>query len=222
MKNGNGKAIIFDMDGTLIDSEPLHLKAYQKLLAHYGHTWSEEDNREFLGRTDKIVTQAIARLLDLSVSPEQLVEMKEEILMDFLKESAFPRPGVMKVLDVAREKAVAMGVASSATLPTIEFVVDALKIRSYFKTLTSGEEVEQSKPAPDVFLLAAERLGAKPHDCLVIEDTLNGIKAAKAAGMACVAVPCDATRHQNHSQADVVYESLEQFDVAGWLESGVL
>jgi beta-phosphoglucomutase-like phosphatase (HAD superfamily) len=105
-----------------------------------------------------------------------------------------------------------MAIASSATLPTINLVVDRLGIREYFKTLTSGDEVTHGKPAPDVFLLAAKRLGIAPENSLVIEDTLNGMKAAKAAGMMCIAIPCEATMHQDHSIADVRMQSLAQIN----------
>jgi HAD superfamily hydrolase (TIGR01509 family) len=128
----------------------------------------------------------------------------------------------MAVLEKARDLGIPMAIASSATMPTIELVVDILKIRRYFKSLTSGDEVAHGKPEPDVFLLASQRLQVKAEDCLVIEDTVNGIKAAKAAGMTCLAIPCEATRHQDHSQADVQMQSLEQLDVDRWFETGVL
>jgi beta-phosphoglucomutase-like phosphatase (HAD superfamily) len=102
-------------------------------------------------------------------------------------------------------------------MQTIELVVDTLNIRKYFHNLTSGEEVEHGKPAPDVFLLAAKRLNTPPENCLVVEDTYNGLKAARAAGMKCLVVPCEATRHQDHSAADLLLDSLEQFNLQSWL-----
>jgi beta-phosphoglucomutase family hydrolase len=216
------RAIIFDMDGTIIDSEPVHLKAYQAVLNGFGVSYTEKENREFLGRTDAIVSQALIARYKLDLSVPGLIEIKERKLKELLSQSATVRDGVLAVLRQASASHVPLAVASSATLATIEFVVDALAIRHYFQTVASGDEVEHGKPAPDVFLLAAERLHVKPAACLVIEDTANGIKAAKAAGMKCIAVPCDATKHEDHSQADLVLPSLSQFDVNQWLKAGTL
>jgi beta-phosphoglucomutase-like phosphatase (HAD superfamily) len=92
-------------------------------------------------------------------------------------------------------------------------VVHTLGIRNYFRSLTSGDHVTNGKPAPDIFLLCAKNLGIEPAHCLVIEDTNAGIQAAKAAGMTCVAIPCPATAHQDHSQADRILSSLEELDL---------
>jgi HAD superfamily hydrolase (TIGR01509 family) len=209
------------MDGTLVDSEPLHLLAYQQLAERFNATYTEDDNREFLGRKDADVCRALVARLNINLTAEQVVALKEELLTKLLHD-AQPRPGVLDVLEKAHNLRIPMAIASSATMPTIELVVDILKIRRYFKTLTSGDEVAHGKPAPDIFLLASQRLSVKAEDCLVIEDTLNGIRAAKAAGMACLAIPCEATRHQDHSQADVQMQSLEQLDVDRWFATGVL
>lgn len=210
------EALIFDMDGVLIDSEPLHLLAYQKYLSKFDICFTAEDNHEFLGRKDLDCACALVEKHGLQIAPFQFVEQKEEILHELFKTQLQPRPGVFEILEQARGLSLRMAVASSATLPTIELVVDILKIRHYFLSLTSGDEVAHGKPAPDVFLLAAERLGASPERCLVIEDTQNGIKAAKQAGMLCVAIPCEATLHQNHSEADKRLASLHELALSPW------
>ncbi len=209
-------ALIFDMDGVLVDSEPLHLRAFQQMMQRYGHSWTEEENRRFLGQKDIEIAAIMIEELRMPLTPHSMVEEKEMILREIFKKELAPRPGLMTTLKTASTMSLPMAVASSATLPTIELVVDLLGIRSSFKTLTSGDEVPKGKPAPDVFLLAAKRLGAEPERCLVIEDTLNGIRAAKAAGMKCVAIPCDATRHEDHSLADLRLESLAHLNLSEW------
>jgi beta-phosphoglucomutase family hydrolase len=204
------RALIFDMDGVLVDSEPLHLLAYQELFSVHSIEYTEAHNQEFLGCKDIAMAHILVERWSLPYTPEQLVQNKETILARLLKSDAQIRPGVKKLLEEARALKIPCAVASSATLPTIQLVVDVLGIRQYFHHLSSGDEVEHGKPAPDVFLLAAKRLGVSPEHCLVIEDTANGIKAAKAAGMFCIAIPCDATRHQDHSQADMNLASLEE------------
>lgn len=207
------QGVLFDMDGVLVDSEPLHLQAYQELFSSLGVAYSEEDNREFLGRKDIVILEILTERHNLKRLPEELLEEKEAILAQLIKRHAIPRPGLLATLEKARALRLPVGVASSATLPTIELIVEVLGIGSYFLTLTSGDEVQEGKPAPDVYLLAARRLGIQPVRCLVIEDTAAGIRAAKAAGMYCVSIPCDATRHQDHSQADLRLNSLEEVDL---------
>jgi beta-phosphoglucomutase family hydrolase len=204
------RALIFDMDGVLVDSEPLHLAAYQELFHPHGIEYTEEHNQEFLGCKDIAMAHILVDRYKLSLTPADLVQNKETILARLLRQEAVMRPGVVQLLETAVALKLPCAVASSATMGTIELVVDVLGIRSYFQCLTSGDEVAHGKPAPDVFLLAAERLSVAPQHCLVVEDTFNGIKAAKAAGMYCIAIPCDATVHQDHSAADLNLRSLEE------------
>ncbi|MBY0547311.1 MAG: HAD family phosphatase [Candidatus Obscuribacterales bacterium] len=211
------KALIFDMDGVIVDSEPLHLLAYQELFGARDIPYTEEDNREFLGRKDMEMAHVLVERFQLTMTPAELVQAKERILARLLTEQAVARPGLYKTLESARAKNLHMAVASSATLPTIELVTTTLKVRDYFHNLSSGDEVPNGKPAPDVFLLAAKRLGVDPSCCLVVEDTLNGLRAALAGGMYCVAIPCDATRHQDHSEADLRLQSLDELDLASML-----
>jgi HAD superfamily hydrolase (TIGR01509 family) len=208
--------LIFDMDGVLIDSEPLHLIAYQELLEEFGICFSEEDNRPYIGRTDLELSQQLIALHNLPIEALHLVQKKEKILARLFETQLVLRPGVIKVLEHAKSISLPVAVASSATLPTIQLVVQALDIATYFQTLTSGDEVAHGKPAPDVFLLAAERISVLPINCLVIEDSFNGIVAAKSAGMHCIAIPCQATRHQDHTKADKILGTLESLDLDDW------
>lgn len=214
MKVSGMKAVIFDMDGVLVDSEPLHLIAFQEFFKRFDIGYTAEDNKEFLGRRDLAIAEVLISRHKLPMTPEAVVEAKEEILSRLLMEGAQPRPGVHDILAKLTAMDVPMAVASSATMPTIQLVTSTLSIRKHFSNLTSGDEVVNGKPAPDVYLLAARRLSIPPEKCLVIEDTINGIKAAKSAGMYCVAIPCEATAHQDHSLADARLTSLSDLPVA--------
>ena len=204
------KALVFDMDGVLIDSEPLHLIAYQRYLADFGLTFLEEDNHNFLGMKDLDCAKHLLERHKLDMTAIEFVERKEAVLHQLFKERLQVQPGVLQTLQKAFELQIPAVIASSATMPTIELVVELTGIRKYFRHLCSGDEVPNGKPAPDVFLLAAQRLGEKPSECLVIEDTFNGVCAAKAAGMMCIAIPCQATRHQDFAHADLVLNSMEE------------
>lgn len=210
------QALIFDMDGVLIDSEPLHLKAYQETLKDFGITFTEQDNRPFLGRVDLELAEHLVSRHQLPINALQLVDNKEENLARLFSSQLVPMPGVIEVLEHAQRLSIACAVASSATLPTIELITQRLSISRYFQTLTSGDEVPHGKPAPDVYLLAATRIGVLPINCLVIEDSFNGVLAAKAAGMKCIAIPCPTTRHQDHTKADKILGTLESLNLDEW------
>jgi len=210
------KGLIFDMDGVLIDSEPLHLQAYQEMLKDFGITFSEADNRPFLGRKDLELAEHLIAQHRLPLDALQLVEKKEQILGNLFSTLLKPMPGVIKTLVAAKRISLPCAVASSATLPTIKKVTQTLDIARYFQTLTSGDEVAHGKPAPDVYLLAAERIGILPINCLVIEDSFNGVLAAKAAGMKCIAIPCPTTQHQDHTKADKILGTLESLNLDDW------
>lgn len=202
------------MDGVIVESEPLHLIAYQRILAEHGIEYTAAHNQEFLGRKDIVIAEVLIKRHRLPHTPAAFVDKKEEILFDLIRDEGSARPGLFEILETGRQLKLPMAVASSATMPTIQLVMDTLKIRSYFHSLTSGDEVKHGKPAPDVFLLAAQRIGVEPEACLVIEDTLAGVSAAKSAGMRCIAIPCETTMHQDHSAADARLMSLAEVDLA--------
>lgn len=204
------QALVFDMDGVLIDSEPLHLLAYQKFLQDFGLTFLEEDNHKFLGMKDLDCAKHLVERHKLTITALEFVERKESVLHQLFVEQLKVQPGVLQTLENALKLNIPTVIASSATMPTIELVVKLTGTAKFFRHLCSGDEVTNGKPAPDVFLLAAERLGVKPSECLVIEDTFNGVCAAKAAGMMCIAIPCQATKHQDFAHADLVLASMEE------------
>lgn len=206
-------AVLWDMDGTLTDSEPLHFRAYQKWLAQFGIAFTEADYRQFLGATDLALCETLIALHKLSISAHQMCAEKEVLYAEIVKGEVALRPGVKRVLDVLSTNKMKTAVASSATKAAIDLMLGALQIKDYFQAIASGEEVAQSKPAPDVFLLGAKRLNVEPANCLVVEDSINGIRAAKAAGMSCLAVPCDWTRYQDHSSADFRLGSLADLTI---------
>lgn len=206
-------AAVFDMDGTLDDSEPIHCLAYRKVLERFGKVLSDDDyNRRFTGSTDNFIASSLIAEYALAISVQEFLEEKEALFIELIEGHAVALPGVVKTLEDLHARGIKLAVASSATLAAIETVLAALKIRHFFSVIASGEEVVNSKPAPDVFLLAARRLGVSPARCLAFEDSENGTRAATAAGMYCIAIPCQSTRGQDHSAAKLVLTSMEEFD----------
>ncbi|HEY9783800.1 MAG TPA: HAD-IA family hydrolase, partial [Candidatus Obscuribacterales bacterium] len=202
-------AVIFDMDGTLTDSEPLHHQAYQKVIAAWKAVFTEAEYDQFTGATDMAIAAYLIQKHNLPLSARDLIAAKEKEFVLIAREKSVLRPGVLQTLETIKDMGLRMAVASSAMLDGIHAVLDCLGIKHYFDVIASGEEVSNSKPHPDVFLLAARRLGADPRRCLVFEDSRNGVLAAKAAKMRCIAVPCPSTAGQNHGEADLKVDSFE-------------
>lgn len=184
------KAVLFDMDGLMIDSEPLHLQAFNNVLEKYGkHLTEEENTKRYVGfsktREDKTVTKK-------------------------LRNNVVALPGLMELLTDLKKDGYKIAIASSSRLETIKIVIGGLKISSLIGIVASTDEVEHGKPAPDVYLLAAKKLGMNPLECLVLEDAPRGVEAGKSAGMKVFAIPSSYTKGQDFSKADKVLTSLSE------------
>ncbi len=212
-------AIIWDMDGTLVYSELLHLSAYQQVLGAFGIEFSEQEYDQFAGATDAEIAAYLLQTHGnkLQLTAEQLLTAKEAAVAELIKKQVTLAPGVLHTLEKARSLGLRMAVASSSTLQTIELVLTSLNIRHFFEQIASGEEVAKSKPAPDVFELAALRLRVDKKRCLAFEDSKNGTRAAAAALMYCVAVPSPWTAHHDFSAANVIVAELDSFNLEGIL-----
>ena len=202
-------AILFDMDGVLMDSEPLHLRATQLALGDRPQSFTERDNRAFIGATDPEVFRVLRILFDLEASTTELVERKREHLIGLVRTEGRRLPGVPEVPLQLRGTGLRLGLVSASARPVIDAILEAVGLTGAFDTVVSGDEVPRGKPAPDGFLMAARRLGMAPERCFVVEDSRNGVLAAKAAGMTVAAVPGPATAHEDFSPADLILPSLE-------------
>ncbi len=203
------QAVLFDMDGVLVDSEALRLRATQAALGSRGASCTERDNRAFFGATDAEMLRLLRILFDLSESTVSLVEARTHHLLALVRSEARPMPGVPVVPRRLRATGLALGLASASPRRIIQAVLQTVGLDGCFQAIVSGDEVARGKPAPDGSLMAARRLAVEPERCLVVEDSRNGVLAAKAAGMGVAAVPCPATSHEDFSIADLVLPSLE-------------
>jgi len=201
-------AVIFDMDGVLVDSEPLGMEAMRRVMARQGVPYTEADNNEFVGRTTLEECRILKARHRLEADERDLTRQYVDILVDLIRERPRPMPGVPDVLGALLTAGYRMALASSAEPVVIATNLDALDLGRFFEAIVSGTEVARGKPAPDVFLETAKRLGLPAERCLVVEDSRNGLLAAKAAGMACAVIPCATTRHQDFREADYRLETL--------------
>ena len=182
-------AVIFDMDGVLVDSNPYHLAKWIEFLDHHEISYKEEELPEqILGKRNDT---AFRYFLGPDLKPEETHRLSEEIEETFrrvFKPHAKPLPGLDTLIKECHAAGIPMAVASSAVRSNIEFVVDALGYRPYFRTMVSGDEVTHAKPDPEIYLKAADHLGIDPADAVAFEDSYVGIGAVNNAGMKCVAI----------------------------------
>ena len=181
-------AIVFDLDGVLIDSEQVWNEVREELAGERGGHWSERAQRDMMGMSSPEWSRYMHEVVGV---PESAEEINREVVARMLDRFAGSPPWVPGALDVVRELAERwrLGLASSSNRELIDAVLAAGGIAGLFAATVSSEEVARGKPAPDVYLEAARRLGVDPAGCTAIEDSHNGILSAKAAGMRCVAVP---------------------------------
>ncbi|OGK78179.1 MAG: hypothetical protein A2W08_12670 [Candidatus Rokubacteria bacterium RBG_16_73_20] len=195
-------AVVFDMDGVLVDSEPMHVDAMREVLRPLGVAYTDRENREFFGHTDLEVFRALRARHRLPVDEHELTRRRTALLLRLTRRRTVPMPGVPEVPRRLHAHGYRLAVASSSAPELIRATVDQLGLARELREQVSGLAVGRGKPAPDVFLETARRLGVAPGRCLVVEDSRNGLLAARAAGMACAAVPCPATRHEDFAEAD--------------------
>lgn len=203
--------ILWDMDGVLVDTGDLHYLSWARTLAYYGADFSKDLFRQTFGMNNTGILEIVfGRKPDAKLLAE-ISELKEGWFRCSIKGQLAPMPGVLDWLNQLRALGVRQAVASSAPLLNVEAVVDELAIRPYFGALFSGFDLP-GKPHPATFLEAARLIGVQPDRCLVIEDSIPGVQAAKSAGMACIAVlttnPAEAL-----SQADLIVDRLDHLPV---------
>ncbi|MEJ6950788.1 HAD family hydrolase [Natronospora cellulosivora (SeqCode)] len=207
------KAVIFDMDGVIIDSEPIHYQVNQLLYKELGIKVSDEEYSTFIGVSNSDHWTILKKKYNLSDSIEELVMRQNEGNISHLQDSDEKAiPGILELLKELEENNIKIALASSSGMKYIEAVLDKFGIDAYFSVKVSGEEMDKGKPNPDIFLEAAKRLELNPEDCLVIEDSENGVKAAKKAGMRCIGHINPNSGNQDLSLADERVDSIEKLN----------
>ena len=200
------------MDGTIVNSLPFHKKAWQETFAKRGKDFTEADFKWANGRrNEEIIPHFLKRTMPLA-EVNVIADEKEATFRRLVQGSIKALPGVIELIEALAAAEYQLAVVSSTPEANIELVTKSLGIKKYFSLFVNGDDVREGKPSPQCFLLGAEKLGVKQKNCVVMEDAVVGVSAAKRAGMYCIAVSNTCPR-QDIAEADIVVDSLAEINV---------
>jgi len=201
------RAVIFDLDGVLADSEPWWNKIDATLLAEHGVTYRGEHHRNVLGVSYRLAVEFYKKTFDLSAPTEEMMRRRGEIATEFFANRIDLFPFTKQVLEELRQMnpPLRLGLATSSLSASARPFLHRHQLTPFFEVIITGEEVERGKPYPDIYLRAAEKLDVATDACLVIEDSLSGIAAAKAANMRVAAIPDSRFVHPREYESDADY-----------------
>jgi HAD superfamily hydrolase (TIGR01509 family) len=202
------QAVMFDMDGLMIDSEPLAKAAWQQTVARFGHTLDDSQFSQMLGCRQSECARKICAWFSLPEDPDQLARTRNQEFMQLLPGKVHPMPGLFELLQWLASHDIPRALVTSGLPDYVKAVARELKLEDSFSVTVTAADVQNGKPAPDCYQLAARRLNRAPSACLALEDAPNGVTAAKSAGLTCWAIPNNETRGLDLSHADRILRSL--------------
>jgi beta-phosphoglucomutase family hydrolase len=212
MSKDHLEAVLWDMDGVIADTADYHYNAWREVFAERGVKFTKSDFMNYFGqRHDTIIHFALGKKIPPD-ELEQITEKKQALFRRNVVKNIRPMPGALELIKSLNQNGIKTAIASSAVPANIDVILKGLGIENAFQAIVYGTEVAEGKPSPLVFQLAAKKLNVKPGDCVVIEDAIAGVAAAKRAGMKCLAV---TNSHPGNSlkKADLIVDSLAKVDV---------
>lgn len=201
------KAIIFDMDDLMIESERLYQQAQQEIARKFDKEMTEDMRHKLMGRKPIESIRIFVKELDIPQRAEEILQMRNEIMLEKLKNDLTPMPGLDHIIHSFHGK-LKLAVATGAQKEFLDLVVDKLGLREKFDVLQDSDELLRGKPHPEIYLKTCEKLALQPDCCIVLEDSTNGARAAKNAGCYVIAVPTIYTKKQDFSFVDVTVNDL--------------
>ena len=207
-----GKAVIFDMDGVLIDSEPAYLEMNKRLFSDFGIKMDEEDYKALVGLPSIPMWTMLKKKYDLKNEVNDFLMIEKKRMHEILDSDIISKPveGVTELLGTLREKNFKLSIASSSAKENVNFIISKLNLTGFFDFVISGEEVKNGKPSPDIFLAVSGKFRISPEKCYVIEDSTNGIMAARTAGMNCIGFTNNNSNSQDLSGSDFILKNFSK------------
>ncbi len=207
------QAVLFDMDGVLINTEPLHYRMWKEVFHNHGLEIDYDGYKGCIGATHEYLLNLILKNYGRDFRANENIRAEAmEVKKRIIAEEGFPRmPGVEEMVRRLYDAGYLLAIASSSPVNYIELAMEHLGIREYFRVMNSGDHVAHSKPAPDIYLDTARHLGTEPEKCVVLEDSANGCTAAASAGMFCVGLYNPDSGEQDLSRAKVIIKDLGEF-----------
>ncbi len=206
-------AVIYDVDGTMVNSEPLHVAAWDSALQTYGHELmdlSDNFRATMAGKKPIVIAEGMVQELELDVDPCDFLETKSVLFLEKVRTELEGMPGVVESVQRFSQGGHKLAIGTSLDREYINLILNKLGLTGSFEVIVTGDQIKNGKPHPETYLMVAQKLGLDPSECAVLEDATSGIKSAKAAGMWCIAVENKNAVPQDTSEADVVVYSLDE------------
>lgn len=212
------KAVLFDHDGTLVDSEGAHFQQWAQVLARYDVALTQDDYfRDYAGMPTRYNAANIVEKFNLEIAPATLADAKNVALRAYLSQRAHAlMPGAREVIEHLFNRGLQIAIVTGASRLGVDATVETYSLRTFVATIVCGDDVLRSKPAPDAYNLALHRLAVNALECIAVEDTEVGVKAATSAGIPCIAVPQSTSALKTFSGSTQTLRSL--VEVVHWIE----
>lgn len=207
------KAVIFDMDGVISDTQNSIARIESDMLRRYDVLMSpDEIIKKYAGQKDIVQFTEIFAEANIDIDVDMFIAEKETFTKIHIETSLLAIPGSQEYISLLSKNRIPLAVASGAASEIIELILEKLAVRPFFSAIAAANDVKKGKPDPEIFLLAAEKLGVSPEFCIVIEDAKNGIQAAKAAGMKAIGITTTHTRN-DLKEADLIVDSFSELSI---------
>jgi beta-phosphoglucomutase family hydrolase len=206
-------AVIFDLDGVIVNSEDAHIEAEKQAFLKFGVAVSADELQRYAGATAKTMFTELIRKHQLKTTFQEMVKIKEQSFFHLLDEDAEPARGVIELIHRLKKAKVGLAIASSSNRKWIEYILGKLQITYLFDCFMGAEDIRHGKPDPEIYLKVAHALGTRPQECVVIEDAERGVQAAKRAGMKTIGYRNPRSGNQDLSEADIVIDDFSTLDI---------